>query len=274
MATATEILLERSEGTSSTLTLWAAADPAAPVVLIVPAMGMPSSYYHRFGEALAAAGLHCSLLELRGHEATGGRVPGRDYDYGYVDMVDDVADAVGATREALPQAPVMLLGHSMGGQVGTMYAALHPGELVGIVLVASGTPHWRTWAPWILPLSVGFVAVSKVVGHFPGHRLKFAGRESRGLIRDWAHLVRTGRFVAGEEGLAGVDLPVLGISVEGDWLGPAGSVDALVAKMPHARVERDHLDIEGVDHFKWARRPEVVVPRIVAWAASAVRATA
>ncbi|MDH2412576.1 alpha/beta fold hydrolase [Nocardioides sp. CER19] len=272
--TATEIVLERGEGTRSVLTVWSAAEASAPVVLVVPAMGMPSSYYHRFGEALAAAGVHCSLMELRGHEASGGRLPGRDYDFGYVDMVDDVADAVAATRAVLPGAPVVLLGHSMGGQVGFMYAALHPGELAGIVLMASSTPHWRTWAPWILPLSLGFVGASKVLGHFPGQRVKFAGRESRGVIRDWAHLARTGRFVAGEEGLSGVDLPVLAVSVEGDWLGPRAAVDALVAKLPVATVDREHVDAEGIDHFKWARRPEVVVPRIVAWAASSVRAAA
>jgi predicted alpha/beta hydrolase len=86
------------------------------------------------------------------------------------------------------------------------------------------------------------------------------------VIRDWAHLARTGRFVAGEDALAGVRLPVLAISVERDRLGPARAVDALVAKLPSATVERDHLDLDGIDHFKWARRPEVVVPRLVAWA--------
>jgi len=271
---ATEIVLERAEGTRSTLTVWSAADATAPVFLVVPAMGMPASYYHRFGAALADAGVHCSLMELRGHEAEGGRIPGRGYDFGYVDMVADVADAVTATRAALPGAPVVLLGHSMGGQLATMYAALHPGELAGIALAASSTPHWRTWSPWILPLSAAFAATGALLGHFPGQRVKFAGRESSRVIRDWAHLARTGRFVAGEEGLADVDLPLLVVSVEGDWLGPARAVDALVAKLPAARVEREHLDLDGVDHFKWARRPEVVVPRIVAWAASTVRATA
>jgi predicted alpha/beta hydrolase len=263
---ATEIVLERAEGTRSTLTVWSTEDPAAPVLLLVPAMGMPSSYYHRFGEAVAAAGAHLSLMELRGHESSGGRVPGRDYDFGYVELVADIADAVEATRKALPQAPVVLLGHSLGGQLGIMYAALHPGQLAGIVLIASSTPHWRSWAPWILPVGLGFVAASKVLGYFPGQRVRFAGRESRGLIRDWTHLVRTGRLVAGEDGLARVGLPVLGISVEGDWLGPARAVEALLAKLPAATVERDHLDVNGIDHFKWARRPEVVVPRIVAWA--------
>jgi predicted alpha/beta hydrolase len=271
--TPTEVVLPRAEGTRSTLTVWQAADAAAPVVLIVPAMGMPATYYHRFGETLAAAGVHCSLMELRGHEAAGGRRPGRDYDFGYVDMVDDVADAVAATRDLLPAAPVALLGHSMGGQIGMMYAALHPGELAGIVLMASSTPHWRTWSPWLLPVSAAFPVVAAVLGHFPGQRVRFAGRESRGLIRDWAHLARTGRFVAGEDRLADVALPMLAVSVEGDRLGPAGAVDALVAKLPAATVEREHLDIEGVDHFKWARRPEVVVPRLVEWATSSVSAT-
>jgi predicted alpha/beta hydrolase len=269
----TEIVLEREEGTRSTLRMWRSGVESAPVVLIVPAMGMPASYYHRFGESLAAAGLHCSLMELRGHEREGGRVPGRSYDFGYADMVADVADAVEATATAVPHAPIVLLGHSMGGQVGIMYAALHPDALSGILLVASSTPHWRTWSPWMLPLSQVLAGLGAVLGHFPGRRLRFAGRESRRVIRDWAHLARTGRFVAGEDGLAGVRLPVLAISVEGDRLGPERAVDALAAKLPDAAVVREHLDVAGIDHFKWARRPEVVIPRIVAWTMSTVSAT-
>ncbi|MFT4286541.1 alpha/beta fold hydrolase [Nocardioides sp.] len=266
----TTTVLARAEGTSYTLTTWPTDAPAAPVVVIAAAMGMPAGYYHRFGAALAAAGINAALPELRGHEESGGRVPGRDYDFGYADMVEDLATAVEATRERFPGAPVVLLGHSMGGQIAMMYAARQPDTLAGLALVASSTPYWRHWSPALLVGGRLFPALATVLGHFPGQRFRFAGRESRGTIRDWGHLARTGRFVVGEDGLADVRLPVLAISVEGDRLGPARAVDALVAKIPNATVEREHLDIEGIDHFKWVRRPEVVVPRIHEWIVGAV----
>lgn len=263
----TEIVLERAEGTSFVVTLVRAVGAAAqaPVVLVAPAMGMKARYYLPLLEALAAAGVHAAVAEQRGHEASGGRLPGRDYDFGYADLVEDLARAVEAVRVELPGAPVLLLGHSLGGQVAALYAGAHPDVLAGLILVASGTPHWRDYSRRLLFAAYAFPLAARVVGYFPGERLKFAGREARGLMRDWGHLARTGRFPRGERALVDVRLPVLSVSIEDDWLGPVSSIDGLVAKLPGADVTRVHVAEDGVDHFRWARRTEPVVPLIADW---------
>lgn len=84
-------------------------------------------------------------------------------------------------------------------------------------------------------------------------------------MRDWGRLARTGRLVQGEPGLVDAKLPVLAISIEDDWLGPVAAVDALVAKLPAATVSRVHIDREGIDHFRWARQAEPVVPLVADW---------
>lgn len=271
--TLTTKVLSREEGTSFRLTVARAAEATAPVIVVQPAMGMGSRYYEPFAEALAAAGMHAVLVEQRGHEAEGGRLPGRRYDFGYADLLDDLEAALGVVREELPGAPVHLLGHSLGGQLAIMYAATHPGELAGLVLVASSTPYWRNWGRGLLMASYLFPATAAVRGHFPGSRFGFAGREARRLIREWGRLARTDRFPVGEDRLGEVGIPVLSISVEGDKLGPVGPVDAMVAKLPAARVTREHLAVDGIDHNRWARRPETVVPLLAQWLASGVRAT-
>lgn len=269
----TEIVLDRAEGTRFTVTLARADDPAAPVVLIAPAMGMRARYYLDLVDALAVAGIHGAVAEQRGHEAVGGRRPGRGYDYGYADLVADLDDAVTAVGRELPGAPIVLAGHSLGGQIALACAGRHPDRVAALAFLASSTPHWPHWGPRLRLAGHLLPAVARVVGHYPGERLGFAGRESRGVMRDWGRLARTGRLVLGEEGLPGLALPVLAISVEGDELGVPEAVDALVAKLPAATVRREHLDVEGVDHFRWAKRPEVVVPLLADWLADAVPAT-
>lgn len=261
------IVLERAEGTSYAVTLVRATDPApaAPVVVVAPAMGMKARYYEVLLDALAAAGVHAAVAEQRGHEASGGRVPGRSYDFGYADLVDDLDRAIDAVRAELPDAPVVVLGHSLGGQIAALLAARRADSLAGLVLVASGTPHWRDYSRRLLFAAYAFPLVARVVGHFPGAQLRFAGREARGLMHDWGHLARTGRFVTDEPGLAEVSLPVLSISIEDDWLGPVSSIDGLVAKLPRATVTRVHVDEDGIDHFRWARQTEPVVPLVTDW---------
>lgn len=277
MASTETIRLQRSEGTSFALTVYAAIDPSAPVLLIQPAMGVQAGYYDRLAEALCAAGCNVAVSELRAHEAEGGRSPGRDYDFSYHEMlVEDWPQAVAAVKMRFPAAPVYLFGHSLGGQISMLYAGQAQDQLAGLVLVAISSVHWKIWGVGFWLYSQTAVLVARLLGHFPGKAFRFAGREARGVIADWARQARTGDFILGKQrlnhrkALAGVTLPVLAVSLQGDFFAPKRATDDLIAKIPQAQLSRHHLDpkamgIEGVDHFRWARKPEVVVPTITDW---------
>jgi predicted alpha/beta hydrolase len=268
--------VERPDGTSFQLTLRPAAE-GAPAVLVVPAMGLGSRYYLRLLAALEAAGVTAAATELRGHEE-GGEPAGRRRDFGYADLVDDLDRAVSALATRLPGAPIHLLGHSMGGQLAAVEAAARPERLAGLIHVASGTPYWRVFSPRMLAMTQLVPLIARVLGHFPGDRFGFAGREARTQMTDWARLARTGRFVFGEprrdhgRAMASTALPVLSVSLEGDELAPPPSVDDLAGRFPSEHVERVHLDpvslgFEEVDHLRWARHPGVIVPTLTDWLA-------
>ncbi|MFE9423193.1 alpha/beta fold hydrolase [Kitasatospora sp. NPDC006697] len=246
----------------------------APLVVLWPALGVPARFYRRFAGALAGHGLGVAAVDLRGQGDSRPR-PDSSARYGYHELATvDYPAVFDALRGRAPGSPVFLLGHSIGGQLGLMYAAGNPAGLSGILLVASGTPHFRSYPGLtaLIPLlGTGAMAgVARLRGYWPGDLLGFAGRQSRVLVADWARMARTGRFrPAGadtdyERGIADLRLPVLAVSVGDDRLAPPGAVDALCALMPRAEVSRRH-HAEPLGHTGWATRPGPVAGEIGRW---------
>ncbi len=276
-----QLLLTRANGDRFALTLYPQPDPAAPAILIQPAMGVQAGYYSLLAEALHAAGTHVGISELRGHEAAPqARRPGWDYDFGYHEMMhEDWPLAAQAMQARFPAAPFYLLGHSLGAQISCLYASLQPQGLRGLIMIAACSVHWKLWNwPFLIYSQVAGLS-GRLLGHFPGKAFRFAGREARSLIGDWARQARTGRFMLGqprvdyEPKLAEVRLPVLAISLQGDFFAPRHTMDGLVGKMPRADLTRIHLDpqalgFEKIDHFRWARQPQLVLPQITQWLAA------
>lgn len=279
MTTASEtIRLQRSEGTSFALQIYAAADAAAAAILVQPAMGVKAGYYAPLATALRDAGYNVAIAELRGHEETGGRKPGRDYDFGYHELLtEDWPQAVAAVKARFPGAPFYLYGHSLGGQVSAIYAAHYPEQLNGLILTAVSSVHWKLWPLLFWPYSQAAILTAKLLGHFPGATFKFAGREARSVIADWGRQARTGRFWFGrptrtdhDAVLATLTLPVLAISLQGDFFAPKHAMNDIVRRFPKAALTRQHLDpkamgFEGIDHFRWVRKPQVVLPTLLDW---------
>lgn len=266
---------------ATTLRARLAADPTAPAILVLPAMGVAASYYDRLLDALAACGVTAACADLRGIGASTVRAS-RATDFGYDVLVSDAAAAALALRAAAPRARALhLLGHSLGGHVALLLLARRAlaDAPDGVALVACGSPYHRAFgrgARGVLTFAHVARATAEVVGHFPGRRFGFGGREARTLIREWSRLVRRGAFELDawsgaeppEAALARVDARLLAIGVDGDSFAPPASLDALVAMVPRAHVERVVVRAGAggrAAHHRWARRPDDVAARVAAW---------
>ncbi len=86
------------------------------MVLIVHGLGEHSGRYEHVGEHFAAAGLATRSFDLRGFGRSGGR---RAYADSFEQYLGDLADQLAWARE--PGAPVVLLGHSLGGLIAARY---------------------------------------------------------------------------------------------------------------------------------------------------------
>ncbi|MBY4037563.1 alpha/beta fold hydrolase [Rhodococcus fascians] len=248
----------------------------APVIVVLPGLGIPGGYYRLFAEALVARGFHAAIGDLRGQGDSKPK-PSSSSRYGYQELVSvDFPAIFEVVREQFPAATPYLLGHSMGGQLGAMYAARIRGRLGGLILVASGSPYHRGFGTTRgVPLYFGAAAMaitSNIAGFWPGDRIGVGGfgRQSRVLMDDWSRFARTGSIepagadIDYEERMGRLTLPVLAVTIEGDDLAPKGSMENLTAKLANADITTEHID-EPLGHNGWIRNPTAVADLVERW---------
>ena len=255
--------------------------PPAPRAALywLPALGVGIGPNEPLADALAAHGIAVAIHEWRGLGGSDRRAA-RDCDWGYRELLDlDLAAGLQAARAELPDLPWIWGGHSLGGQFALLEAARR-GAAEAVLLVASGQPHWRAFGAWrgigVRLFARAIAPLTALVGHFPGKRLGFAGREARRLMREWASTALRGDYRIADFGtaldaaLARHEGPVLAIRMAQDRLAPPGAIDRLRALAPRATWQvldfgAAQVDARRPDHFGWLRAPAAVAQACVRW---------
>jgi len=260
-------------------------------VVIGGAMGVRQDYYAPFAEWLAGQGWRVTTFDYRGH---GLSLPqGRSLRHVQADLFDwakDYEAVVDHAHAALPDAPLYLLGHSLGAQLPGLVANQH--KVAGMLSVAAGSGYWRENAPqlkrmvwyfwWVLvPLA------TRAFGYFPGRRLRKVGDLPKGVILQWRRWCLNPRYSVGAEGeqvrrqYASVRFPVLALSITDDELMTLRGTHSLVNLYENAQrqvqsVAPADLRVPRIGHFG-AFRPEHegrMWPRMAAWLAALAPARA
>ncbi|MBK0394534.1 alpha/beta fold hydrolase [Ramlibacter algicola] len=283
--------LRTPDGAQITVRSWDPAGQPHGSVVIGGAMGVRQDYYAPFAGWLAAQGWRVTTFDYRGH---GLSLPEgqamRDVDADLFDWARDYEAVIDHAHAALPQAPLHLIGHSLGAQLPGLLRNQH--KVAGLLSVAAGSGYWRENAPrlkrtiwyfwWVLvPLA------TRLCGYFPGKRLKKVGDLPKGVILQWRRWCLDPRYSVGAEGeqvrrqYASARFPLLALSITDDELMTLRGTHSLVGLYENAQHEVVRLapaDVQQrrLGHFGAFRASQQAAlwPRMLQWLHTLSPATA
>ncbi|UMG94328.1 alpha/beta fold hydrolase [Nocardioides sp. TF02-7] len=221
------------------------------VVLVVPAMATPSTYYAPFARHLAGRGWRVVTFDYRGTESRAAmKASTADVDRWFADvrvLLDAVADEAG-------DLPVTWVGHSLGGQ---MLPFVDHTRLASVVTVAAGDGYWRRNAPrvrWLAPLIWLALApvATRVAGYYPGSRLRVIGDLPAGVVRQWGRWCLHDGYLEVDHPeapalYAEVKAPLMSLSFTDDELMSAASIERLHDRYTGAEQVRQRFGPHQLD---------------------------
>jgi len=177
-------------------------------VLVAGGLAMPQRFYAPFASWLARRGHRVLTFDLRGTGASRAPEHRRSLRGLDADMLtwarQDFPAAVAALHGMARDAPVAVIGHSLGTHHAAMTDAITQARIDIVLAVAAGSGYWRDWsapsrrlAP--LMLHVAAPLLTPLFGYFPGKALRMVGDMPSPAIRQWTRWCRHPDFAWGVE---------------------------------------------------------------------------
>ena len=248
-----------ADGYELAVTRFPAHGEAIANLVIAGAMGVRQDFYAPLARYLAAGGCNVLTFDYRGMGwSRHGTLRGFEADVTrWVEA--DLNPMLHEAMRAAPAKPLLLLGHSLGGQV---YGVTPDQALVrAAVTVTAGSGYYRYNDR--MPIRVRLLwfvmmpLLTALCGYFPGRRLRMVGDLPRGVARQWRdwclhpeYLLREGEGWRAAFGR--VTAPILGYSFEDDDLITRLAIDHLHSFYRNAAIERHHVTPEAgarIGHF-------------------------
>ena len=229
-------------------------------VVINCAMSVRQSFYLPFAQFLATLGYAVITWDYRGvgdsvlGESAARRVSLEQW------AREDLSLVIAAAASANPGVPIVVVGHSFGGQI--IALPDNRDSIRGALLIAcpSGyVGHWRGKARgtfmWGLAY-LGLPVLTRLCGRFPASGLGLGADLPRQVALQWGRWLRHPRYVAGcpsrSARIASFTAPIHAISFSDDEFAPPNAVKAMLALYSGSVVTRENVvaDEHGLKHIK------------------------
>ncbi|AMW79004.1 alpha/beta hydrolase [Acinetobacter sp. TGL-Y2] len=236
-------------------------------VIILPALGITIQKYqkligllvdHHFN-VIAADYPHC-----------GRNTPlvSSEIDFGYKDLLTDfIPQLEQISRDTFGQEPI-LLGHSLGGHLATLYAQNHAIKVIGIATGNIGLKYWDLNGKFNILKAVTIInAMILKDGYFAGYKIAFGNRETKTLMRDWSKVIFTGNYKHIQNDQSVSHQPALFIHLKEDDFAPMSSMLGLSRYFDDPTVKTLNLTntLKGNQHSAWIKQPDEIVKLIKSW---------
>jgi predicted alpha/beta hydrolase len=235
-------------------------------VVIPSAMGVAQSFYGRFAEWLSTQGYLAITFDYRG---IGRSAPSslRGFEATIFDWARDCDAVIGFAKQRWPELPLFWVGHSLGGQLLGLLA--NRAQIERVMTVATGNGYWleNSWPTRRFVWWMWYVAVpvaTRLVGYFPGKRLRKVGDLPRGVIEQWRRWCLDREYVVGVEGekvrasYSAVQTPMVAVSFTDDEMMSERSVRSLHrlysrAPIEFRRIAPHDIGVRRIGHFGFFR---------------------
>jgi predicted alpha/beta hydrolase len=276
---AAETITIRAPGARLQGVLVRPAGPPQAAIVIHGAVGVPAGYYRAFADWLADQGHACLIYDYRdfGASATG---PARASKATLADWgLRDQPAALAALRDHVPEVPVWVIGHSLGGTM----LGFHPmAGVARVITVGSGLVTLGDH-PWPYRALAAFFwygaprALTAILGYMPGRLIGFGPDLPAGIYRQWrAWCLREG-FWLGDVGRslpapdpATVTAAMTVVAMADDPVVPPAAVWRIMALYPQATKRQLVLrpgafGLRKIGHVgAFARANQMVWPALIA----------
>ncbi len=238
------------------------ASKACGAVLLVPAMGVPQSFYAPFATWLAESGFHVASFDYRGTGASR-RGPLRAVDADIVTWAEQDTQAVlSALAARAPGLPITWIGHSLGGQI--VPFVKDRSNVAKVITVATGSGYWRenaaplrrkVWLFWFVAAPIA----TPLFGYFPGKALRMVGDLPRNVLRQWKRWCMDPEYAVGDGEhvralFASVTTPITAFSFTDDEMmseANTASIHSFFTSAPRTmrRLAPDEVGVPRIGHF-------------------------
>ena len=262
-------------------TLWEVAQPKG-VILLHPATGVTQAFYQAFAAYLHGRGLNVLTYDYRG-TGRSRRASLRDCQVSMADwMEDDVGAVTHWASSRYPHAPLLAVGHSVGGHaiaLSSSSAALRAAVIVaahaGVTSTIRAMPErLRVWCMLRLlgPL------LCRLCGYMPARVLGLGEDLPGPVMLQWGRWSRLPRYFYDDPAMhaidraARVELPLLVLGFDDDpWANP-DAIALFLAPLVNAAIERQQFSpadagLAGIGHMGFFRKrcAGALWPRVGDW---------